>query len=91
MQLAESKEGGWVYTAHDPGVQNGNSGSITGAAALANRARRFCRHAVRHSPVARWLLPVAHSPIDTAGSGGRKMRYNKPLKATYETAGAGAT
>ncbi len=28
MQLAGSKDGGWVYTEQDPGVQNGNSGSI---------------------------------------------------------------
>jgi hypothetical protein len=26
MQLAGSKDGGWVYTEPDPGVQNGNSG-----------------------------------------------------------------
>ena len=26
MQLAGSKEGGWVYTELEPGVQNGNSG-----------------------------------------------------------------
>jgi len=25
MQLAGSKDGGWVYTEHDTGVQNGNS------------------------------------------------------------------
>jgi len=24
MQVAGSKDGGWVYTAHDSGVQNGN-------------------------------------------------------------------
>jgi hypothetical protein len=28
MQRAGSKDGGWVYTEQDPGVQNGNSGSI---------------------------------------------------------------
>jgi len=25
MQVVGSKDGGWVYTAHDSGVQNGNS------------------------------------------------------------------
>lgn len=28
MQLAGSREGGWVYTKQDPRVQNGNPGSI---------------------------------------------------------------
>jgi hypothetical protein len=34
-------------------------------AAVVNRARRFCRHAATHSPVARCALPVPHSPISS--------------------------
>ena len=32
--LAESKEGGWVYTEQDPGVQNENSGQQARGASL---------------------------------------------------------
>ena len=45
-----------------------STSSLTRVAAVVKRTRRFCRQAATHSPVAKWVLPVPHSPINTTGS-----------------------
>src|ERR1700676_2213348 len=41
-----------------------STSSLTSAAAVVNRTRRFCRQAATQRPVSRWVFPVPQAPRD---------------------------
>lgn len=62
-----------------------STSSLTSAAAVVKRSGLFCRHAAKNNPVARWLLPVPHSPMRTMGS----LRSMYPPSASSRIFAAG--